>query len=299
MIVLDRVSKSYSRKGKNGGRFALEDISLHVAPQEFVVLVGSSGAGKSSLLKMITREEKPDSGKIVVGGIDYDDLRRRHVPHLRRKLGVVFQDFKLLPKRTVFENIAFALEIAGEPRGEIWRVVPKVIDLVGLTGKERSFPSQLSGGEQQRVAIARAVVRQPKILIADEPTGNLDPRHSWDIVQLLEKINDFGTTVLLTTHNMEIVSKLRQRVITIEDGKVVGDVSKPEFTVGYKNQGYMGALPGEAVQSMMRQKYRPKFPVAPDDGPTSSVKHIARKVAKRAKNAKEVVASAATRRRRK
>ena len=222
MILLDRVTKTYHR----GIRPALDKVSLHVAPREFAIIVGASGAGKSTLLKLLTREEKPDSGKIVVGGIDYDTLDDRDVPLLRRRIGVVFQDFKLLPQRTVFENIAFALEIAGMTNREIKSTVPKVIELVGLKGKEDKFPHQLSGGERQRVAIARAVVRQPKILIADEPTGNLDPKHSWDIVRLLEKINRYGTTVILTTHNVEIVNRLKRRVITIDHGKVVSDQSK-------------------------------------------------------------------------
>jgi len=181
-------------------------------------------------LKLLTREEKPTSGKIVVGGIDYDTLKDKHIPLLRRKIGVVFQDFKLLPNRTVFENIAFALEIAGMTNREIRSTVPKVIELVGLTGKEKKFPHQLSGGERQRVAIARAVVRQPKILIADEPTGNLDPKHSWDIVRLLEKINRYGTTVILTTHNADIVNKLKRRVIAIEHGRIVSDQSRGTYT---------------------------------------------------------------------
>ncbi len=219
MILLDRVTKVYSKDAKP----AVNRISLHVEPKEFVILVGTSGAGKSTLLKLLTREEKPTSGKIVVGGIDYDELKDKQIPILRRKIGVVFQDFKLLPQRTVYENIAFALEIAGMTGREIKSTVPKVIKLVGLEGKEKKFPRQLSGGEQQRVAIARAVVRQPKILIADEPTGNLDPKHSWEIVKLLEKINRYGTTVLLTTHNAEIVNKLKRRVVTIEGGKITSD----------------------------------------------------------------------------
>jgi cell division transport system ATP-binding protein len=219
MILLDRVTKLYNRDSKP----AINRVSLHIEPNEFVILVGTSGAGKSTLLKLLTREEKPTSGKIVVGGIDYDDLKDKQIPLLRRKIGVVFQDFKLLPQRTVFENIAFALEIAGMTTREIKSTVPKVINLVGLKGKEKQFPRQLSGGERQRVAIARAVVRQPKILIADEPTGNLDPRHSWEIVKLLEKINRYGTTVLLTTHNAEIVNKLKRRVVTIENGKISSD----------------------------------------------------------------------------
>lgn len=225
MILLDRVTKTYDKNNTP----AINRMSLFIEPREFVIIVGASGAGKSTLLKLLTREEKPTSGKIVVGGIDYDTLKDSQIPMLRRKIGVVFQDFKLLPQRTVFENIAFALEIAGMTGREIKNTVPKVIDLVGLTGKEKQFPSQLSGGERQRVAIARAVVRQPKILIADEPTGNLDPKHSWDIVRLIEKINKYGTTVLLTTHNVEIVNKLKRRVITIEGGKVTGDQAQGSY----------------------------------------------------------------------
>jgi len=225
MILLDRVTKTYGKTMKP----ALNRISLHVEPKEFVILVGTSGAGKSTLLKLLTREEKPTSGKIVVGGIDYDSLKDRHIPLLRRKVGVVFQDFKLLPQRTVYENIAFALEIAGMTSREIKSTVPKVIELVGLAGKEKSFPNQLSGGERQRVAIARAVVRQPKILIADEPTGNLDPKHSWDIIKLLEKINRYGTTVILTTHNVDIVNKLKRRVVTLDGGKITSDQSQGSY----------------------------------------------------------------------
>lgn len=225
MILLDRVTKTYGKTNKP----ALNRISAHISAGEFVILVGTSGAGKSTLLKLLTREEKPSSGKIVVGGIDYDTLKDKHIPLLRRKIGVVFQDFKLLPNRTVYENVAFALEIAGMTNREIKSTVPKVIELVGLTGKEKSFPHQLSGGERQRVAIARAVVRQPKILIADEPTGNLDPKHSWEIVRLLEKINKYGTTVLLTTHNVDIVNKLKRRVITIDHGKITSDEAKGSY----------------------------------------------------------------------
>ena len=225
MILLDRVTKNYGKSNKP----ALNRASIHVGAGEFVIIVGTSGAGKSTLLKLLTREEKPSSGKIVVGGIDYDNLKYKHIPLLRRKIGVVFQDFKLLPNRTVFENVAFALEIAGMTNREIKSTVPKVIELVGLKGKEKQFPHQLSGGERQRVAIARAVVRQPKILIADEPTGNLDPKHSWDIVRLLEKINKYGTTVILTTHNVEIVNKLKRRVITIDHGKITSDQARGSY----------------------------------------------------------------------
>ena len=225
MILLDRVTKNYGKSNKP----ALNRASIHVGAGEFVIIVGTSGAGKSTLLKLLTREEKPSSGKIVVGGIDYDNLKDKHIPLLRRKIGVVFQDFKLLPNRTVFENVAFALEIAGMTNREIKATVPKVIELVGLKGKEKHFPHQLSGGERQRVAIARAVVRQPKILIADEPTGNLDPKHSWDIVRLLEKINKYGTTVILTTHNVEIVNKLKRRVITIDHGEITSDQARGSY----------------------------------------------------------------------
>lgn len=225
MILLDRVTKIYNRKAP-----ALERISLHVEPKEFVIIVGTSGAGKSTLLKLLTREEKPTSGKIIVGGVDYERLKDKDIPMLRRKIGVVFQDFKLLPNKTVFENVAFALEITGIGNREIKHTVPRVLDIVGLKGKEQRYPAELSGGERQRVAIARAVVRQPKILIADEPTGNLDPKHAWDVVRVLEKINRFGTTVLLTTHNQDIVNSLKRRVVTIKDGHIVSD----KASGGYK-----------------------------------------------------------------
>lgn len=219
MILLDRVTKTYP--GDDAP--VLDNISLHIDPHEFVFLVGKSGAGKSTLIKMITKEEQPDSGKILVGGIDLDYVKRRHIPHYRRRLGVVFQDYKLLPTRTVFENVAFALEIAGMSNREIQKTVPKVLDLVGLEDKANKFPPRLSGGERQRVAIARSVARQPKILIADEPTGNLDVLTRREIVDLLQKINDFGTTLLVTTHDENIVNNLSKRVITLKKGRVVSD----------------------------------------------------------------------------
>ncbi len=186
-------------------------------------MVGQSGAGKTTLMRLLTREEKQTSGKIIVGGIDYDKLKDKEIPLLRRKIGVVFQDFKLLPNKSVFENVAFALEMVGSSNNEIKNTIPKVLDIVNLVGKEGSMPMELSGGERQRVAIARAIVRQPKILIADEPTGNLDPKHAWDVIKILEKINRFGTTVLLTTHNQDIVNKLKRRVVTVKEGKIVSD----------------------------------------------------------------------------
>lgn len=224
MILLDRVTKVYNRSST-----ALDRVSLHVEPKEFVIIIGKSGAGKSTLLKLLTREERQTSGKIVIGGIDYDKLKDKDIPLLRRKIGTVFQDFKLLQNKNVYENVAFALEIVGFGNKEIEHTVPRVLDIVGLKGKEKRMPMELSGGERQRVAIARAIVRQPKILIADEPTGNLDPKHAWDIIKILEKINRYGTTVLLTTHNTDIVNKLKRRVITIEDGKVVSDRANAEY----------------------------------------------------------------------
>ncbi len=227
MILLDRVSKTYSKKAG----VALDRITIHIEPKEFVIVVGQSGAGKSTLLKLLTREEKPSSGKIVVGGIDYERLKDRQIPKLRRRIGVVFQDFKLLPNKTVFENVAFALEVVGVGKREIKYTVPKVLSIVGLKGKEKSYPRELSGGERQRVAIARAIVRQPKILIADEPTGNLDPKHAWDVIRVLEKINKYGTTVLLTTHNQEIVNQLKRRVVIIQDGKIISDKASGTYSL--------------------------------------------------------------------
>lgn len=225
MILLDRLAKNY------GSNTALARANLHIHPKEFVTIVGESGAGKSTLLRLLIREEKPSSGKIIVGGIDYEGLKRRDIPRLRRRIGVVFQDFKLLQNRNVYENIAFALEITGARPSVIKHTVPKVLQLVGLSGKEDNFPRELSGGEQQRVAIARAVVRQPKILIADEPTGNLDPKHSWDIIELLLKINRYGTTVILATHNRDIVNALQRRVVTLRNGRIVNDEERGEYNV--------------------------------------------------------------------
>ena len=236
MILFDSVTKKYPRDHKP----ALDNVSLHIEPNEFVFLVGKSGAGKSTLTKMITKEETPDSGKIIVGGIDLDYVKKRHIPGYRRRLGVVFQDFKLLPRRTVYENVAFALEIAGMSNREIAKTVPKVLDLVDLAEHAKKFPRQLSGGQRQRVSIARSVARQPKILIADEPTANLDKITAAEIIALLKKINDFGTTVLVTTHNESIVNTLRKRVITLKNGKIVSD---------QKNQGVY-ELEGQTMRAM-------------------------------------------------
>lgn len=219
MILLNRVTKVYP----NDVKPALKDVSLHIEPNEFVFIVGKSGAGKSTLIKMITKEELPTEGQIVIGGIDLDYVERKHIPHYRRRIGVVFQDYKLLPRRTVFENVAFALEIAGMSNRTIARTVPKVLELVGLADKAHKFPDNLSGGEQQRVSIARSVARQPKILIADEPTANLDRVTREEIIEVLQKINDYGTTVLVTTHNEGIVNHLQKRVITLDNGRIISD----------------------------------------------------------------------------
>jgi cell division transport system ATP-binding protein len=206
MILLDRVTKTYNR---NLGA-ALDRVSIHVEPKEFVIVVGQSGAGKTTLLRLLTREERPTSGKIIIGGIDYDKLKDKDIPLLRRKIGVVFQDFKLLPNKNVFENVAFALEIVGISNREIRHTVPKVLDIVNLKGKEK---------------------RMPRILIADEPTGNLDPKHAWDVIKVLEKINRYGTTVLLTTHNQDIVNKLKRRVVTIQNGKIASDRANADYKI--------------------------------------------------------------------
>ena len=224
LIELKDVTKKYDKSTT-----ALRHIDLSVNSGEFVYLVGPSGAGKSSLIRLFYQEEKLTSGSMKVGEFDLTRLRKKDVPLLRRSIGVVFQDYKLLPKKTVYENIAYAMEVIGENRRNIKKRVMEVLDLVGLKHKVRSFPNELSGGEQQRIAIARAIVNNPKVLIADEPTGNLDPDNSWEIMNLLERINLQGTTVLMATHNSQIVNTLRHRVIAIENGRVVRDEAKGEY----------------------------------------------------------------------
>lgn len=226
MINFEHLYKIYPNK-----TVALRDINLAIKPKEFVCLVGPSGAGKSTLIKLLIKEEEPTRGKIIFNGTDIKTLSRRQIPYLRRKIGVVFQDFKLLPKKTVFENIAFALEVAGEPGGVIKVAVPEIIKLVGLSGKEKSFPNQLSGGEIQRVAIGRALVHEPMVLVADEPTGNLDPVTSWEIIELLLKINKGGTTVVLATHNKDIVDRLSKRVVTLEAGRIILDQKVGKYQI--------------------------------------------------------------------
>lgn len=224
MINLKGISKHYTRDS-----IALDDVYLKIEPGEFVSVVGQSGSGKTTLVKLIIAQEYPTKGKIDIGGWDITHISKRDVPLLRRQIGVIFQDFKLLPKKTIYENVSFALQVSGEPRSRIINVVPRLLDIVGLSHKVRDYPHQLSGGEQQRVAIARALVHRPKILVADEPTGNLDTINTQEIIEILKKINEFGTTILLVTHNRDIVNQLRKRVITLDKGKVVGDHKQGKY----------------------------------------------------------------------
>ena len=217
-LTLQDVTKVYGT-----GKRALADVDLVVPEGDFVFLVGPSGAGKSTLIKLLIRDELPTSGVVMLAGRDVARLRRRQVPKLRRQIGIVFQDFKLLPSKTVRENVAFALEVTGTARRRIGPAVERALALVGLSNQAEQRPAQLSGGEQQRTAIARAMVHDPKIIIADEPTGNLDPLISWEIIQLLLRINDLGTTVLMATHNAEVVTALRKRVVALEEGRIVRD----------------------------------------------------------------------------
>ena len=221
IIVLDNVSKSYAT-----GAPALNGISLSVKQGEFVFSVGDSGSGKSTLIKLLLRELLPTSGDLYVNGQSLVDLKRRNVPKYRRNLGVVFQDFRLLKDRNVYENVAFAQRIIQVPNREIRKNVPSILSVVGLAGKYKAKPRQLSGGEQQRVALARALINRPPILLCDEPTGNLDPKNSWEIMKLLEQINKKGTTVLVVTHNREIVNEMQKRVITMKKGIIVSDEEK-------------------------------------------------------------------------
>ncbi len=227
MIKTRGVSKVYK-----GGIRALDDISLDIEKGEFVFIVGPSGSGKSTFIKLLTKEEDPTSGQVYVAGKDLASLPRWRVPYLRRNVGCVFQDFKLLPNKTVFENVAFGLEVIGRPRTVVRRQVPQILELVGLGEKLDRFPDELSGGEQQRVSIARAFVNRPLILVADEPTGNLDPATSVGIMRLLDRINRTGTTVVMATHDHAIVDSMRRRVIELEDGQMVRDQSRGIYGVG-------------------------------------------------------------------
>jgi len=218
MIVFDKVTKVYP-----DGTVALDEVSLTIEPKEFVSIVGHSGSGKTTLVKMLLVEERPTSGRIFYESLDVNKLSRHEIHHFRRKIGTVFQDFKLLPKKTVYENISFAMEMSGRCDDEVCSDVPHVLDLVDLSNKAYNFPHELSGGEKQRVAIARAIVSQPDVIIADEPTGNLDPINTSEIIKILKKINDLGTTVILTTHNKGVIDSLGKRVVTMEKGKIVRD----------------------------------------------------------------------------
>jgi len=215
------------------GKVALTEVSVAIAAGDFVFLVGASGAGKTTFIRLLIREQVATSGRVMVAGRDLLRLRRGQVPKLRRRIGIVFQDFRLLPNKTVFENVAFALEVTGAPGGTIRRRVPQLLNLVGLQDHSQHLTTQLSGGEQQRVAIARALVHDPAILIADEPTGNLDPVTSWEIIQLLIQINELGTTVLMATHNQEIVNAMRRRVLALEHGTLVRDESSAAYEREY------------------------------------------------------------------
>jgi len=224
MITLKGVSYVYP-----DGTTGLKNIHLHIGPGEFISMVGESGSGKTTLAKLLIAEERPTRGTIEIGGWNISRIRQRDIPLLRRQIGVVFQDFKLLPSRTVFENIAFALQVAGAPPAHIRRVVPQLLEIVTLEDKAHKYPVQLSGGEQQRVVIARALVHRPKIIVADEPTGNLDAINTDEVIEILKRINRFGTTVLLVTHNRDIVNRLGKRVIVLEDGEVISDVKHGKY----------------------------------------------------------------------
>ncbi|MEK7212785.1 MAG: cell division ATP-binding protein FtsE [Patescibacteria group bacterium] len=224
MIAFQNVYKIY-----NSHSTALEDINLRINPGEFVSLVGRSGAGKSTIVKLLIGEEKPTRGRVLFGQYEVNKLRDNELPVLRRHIGIVFQDFRLLPNKTAYENVAFALEVAARSQAEIKELVPQVLDMVGLGDKVNNFPRELSGGEKQRVAIARAMVHRPEVIIADEPTGNLDPFHSWEIINLLQKINQLGTTLILATHEKDIVNMLDKRVVSLDRGRIIRDEEKGKY----------------------------------------------------------------------
>jgi cell division transport system ATP-binding protein len=227
MIYFDNVSKHYN----DGRSSALQEVTFQVAPREFVSIVGHSGAGKTTLLKMIIAEDKPSVGQVFFESLDIHQIPRTKLPNYRRKIGTVFQDFKLLPNKTAYENVAFAMEANGRTDAEIAENVPQALALVDLDDKVWNFPHELSGGEKQRVAIARAIVNQPDIIIADEPTGNLDPIATYEIVQILRKINELGTTVIMTTHNKGVIDEIERRVITMDGGRIVRDDSKGKYVL--------------------------------------------------------------------
>ncbi|KKU15438.1 cell division ATP-binding protein FtsE [Candidatus Wolfebacteria bacterium RIFCSPLOWO2_01_FULL_45_19] len=223
MIAFQNVTKAYN------GTAALEDVTFKIMPQEFVSVVGRSGAGKSTIIKLLIGEERPNKGRVIFGSYEVNRLNHKELPYLRRHIGVVFQDFRLLPMKNVYENTAFALEVAGRQQIEIEELVPEILDMVGLRDKAKNFPHELSGGEKQRVAIARAMINRPEVIVADEPTGNLDPINTWEIIKLLHKINELGTTIVLATHAKDIVNHIGKRVITLENGRVIRDEEKGKY----------------------------------------------------------------------
>lgn len=226
MIEFKKVSKFYP-----GDCAAVKDITFNIKPKEFVSIVGRSGAGKTTLLRLLLMEEGPSEGEVIVDGRNIKNLKEREIPIYRRKIGSIFQDFKLLPNKNAYENIAFAMEAGGRSEQEIIEDVPQILNLVELVDKAENFPAQLSGGEKQRVAIGRALVHKPDILLADEPTGNLDPLHTWDIIRLLCRINELGTTVILATHDREIINALGRRVISLDRGRLIRDEEKGRYVV--------------------------------------------------------------------
>ncbi len=226
MIYFDKVTKLY-----RDGTPALEDVTLSISPKEFVSIVGHSGAGKTTLLKMLLAEERPTSGNVFFESVDVHDLPKNALHHYRRKIGTVFQDFRLIPNKTAYENIAFAMEAVGRSDDEIASDVPYILDLVDIADKANHFPNQLSGGEQQRVAIGRAIINQPDVIVADEPTGNLDPVNTYEVIEILKKINELGTTIIITTHNKGVVDSIGRRVITMEKGRVARDDAQGQYMV--------------------------------------------------------------------
>lgn len=231
IVVFDKVSKVFVDDSP-----ALENIDLRIMHGEFISLVGASGAGKSTLLKLISAEEEPTSGRVFFNGRDISAINRKHLPYYRRNIGAIFQDFKLLPQKTAFENVAYALEVYGKPTEEIMEEVPEILEIVGLAGKSKKFPRQLSGGEQQRIAIARALILRPDIIIADEPTGNLDPGSAEEIIDLLLEVNGLGTTVILATHNKGLVDKIDRRVIVLDDGHLISDELRGKYVLPEKRK---------------------------------------------------------------
>ncbi len=224
MLYFDNVSKIYSHDA-----VALKNINLRIQPKEFVSLVGASGAGKTTLLRLLLREEDPTEGHVYLDGIDITSIPRRRLHHVRRRIGTVFQDYKLLPMKTAYENVAFAMEAAGRLDEEIQEDVPQALDVVGLGGKMKNYPHQLSGGEKQRVAIARALVNRPDVILADELTGNLDPVNTWEIMKLLQKINELGTTILLASHNKEVVNAIGKRLVVLDHGEIISDEQNGKY----------------------------------------------------------------------